>query len=41
MPIAIGVPPLISEADFQPSTVASMVRSSRPFWVGVRVVSAT
>ena len=41
MPIAIGVPPLISEADFQPPTVAVMVRSSRPFWVGVRVVSAT
>ena len=31
MPIATGVPPLICEADFQPSTVASMVRSSRPF----------
>ena len=40
MPIATGVPLATCEADFHPFTAASILRSSRPFAVGVRLVSA-
>ena len=40
MPIATAVPAVICEADFQPSTDASMLRSSRPSGVGARLVSS-